>query len=216
MINTQYADVQKYEIWIIEDDKSYAVCLAKIINQSKYFVCSEIYFSVEQALSGKAKNEPDVIILDIELPGMSGVEGVIHFKKRWPHAEILMLTIHRDNDFVFNSLRNGANGYLLKSSEPKKILNAIREVIDGGSPMSMAIARMVVDSLHQRPLEEPLSRRQREVLQKLCEGKSCNAIARELFIEVCTVKFHIRNIYQALRVHNKAEAVAKAKDDHLI
>ena len=153
--------------------------------------------------------------MDIELPGMSGIEAATEFRRRWPDIDVVMLTVHADDELVFQALAAGATGYLLKETGTDRILDALREVRRGGSPMSRSIARRVVESF--RPASEsPLSARETEVLALLCEGHSYQRIARELFISEDTVHFHIKNIYRKLQVHSKSAAVARALRDRLV
>lgn len=195
------------EVTVIEDDEDFREGLAVLINSTSGFSCISTYGSCETALKHIQKDAPDVILMDIELPGMSGIAGVWQVKQKLPETEIIMLTIHEDNPSVFESLRNGASGYLVKNIHPSELLDAIREVFQGGAPMSMAIARMVTNSFRRDPPTQKLTERQQQVLEKLCQGKSYQAIANELFISKTTVKFHIKNIYKILRVENKAQAV---------
>jgi DNA-binding NarL/FixJ family response regulator len=147
--------------------------------------------------------------MDIALPGMSGVEGVHIIKHQWPEIEVLMLTIHAEESVIFECLRSGATGYLLKNGNPKDLLNALREVMNGGAPMSMTIARKVAESFRKKPGREPLTHREEDVLSRLHQGHSYQAIADELFISRDTVKYHIKNIYRKLNVNNKVDAVLK-------
>lgn len=194
---------------IIEDDSDFRMDLSKLIEQSDGFVCVGAYVNCESALEELPSDKPDVLLLDIELPGMSGSRGAGLFKERLPQLEILMLTLHEENESVLESLRNCASGYLVKSEPPERLLQAIREVMDGGSPMSMTIARMVAESFRRKPPLEPLSQREQEVLDMLKQGHSYQAIGEALFIEKSTVKFHIKNIYRKLQVTNKMAAAAK-------
>ncbi len=204
------------DVVVIEDDRELLDSLSVLLNGTPNLHCSGAYTSCEAAIKNLEFDLPDVILLDIELPGMSGIQGIRKIKKILPDVEIIMLTVHEDNEFVFESLRNGASGYLVKNVTPANLLAAIQEVYEGGSPMSMHIARMVTRSFQKNPPEYPLTRREKEVLKKLCEGKSYQAIANELFISKTTVKFHIRNIYKILHVTNKGEAISKAKDDGVV
>jgi len=195
---------------IIEDDHQLRRSLAELLNSSPDFTCSGDYVNCESAMDELENNIPDVILMDIELPGISGVDGVRLIKERWPEIEIIMLTIHEDNESVYESLRNGASGYLIKNTPPSVLLDAVKEVLNGGAPMSMNIARLVINSFHKQPPEEPLSKRENEVLRKLREGKSYQAIANELFIAKSTVKFHIKNIYHKMHVSNKTQMLLKS------
>jgi len=198
------------KIAIVEDDEQLRNSLVSVISAAEGFICSGDYVNCEAAIEDFNRNRPDVLLMDIELPGMSGVDGVRLIKNRWPQTEIIMLTIHEDNDSVYDSLRNGASGYLIKNIQPSELINCIQEVLKGGAPMSMNIARMIVNSFRKNVQEEPLTRRENEILHKLREGKSYQAIANELYISKSTVKFHIKNIYHKLHVSNKTEMFVKS------
>lgn len=161
------------------------------------------------ALPLEASAPVDVLLMDISLPGMSGIEGVRLLRERFPALDIIMLTVHDDDRSVFDSLCAGACGYLVKTTHPTKILAAIEEVHRGGAPMSPAIARMVASSF-RRSANSPLTPRETEILQQVCVGKSYKMIAAELFISQETVHSHLKNIYRKLEVSSKTEAMAKA------
>jgi DNA-binding NarL/FixJ family response regulator len=197
-------------ITIVEDDQELCQSLKVLINGTEGLECVGDYNNSEQAIKNLENDQPDVILMDINLPGMSGIDAVGIIKNKKPDIEIIMLTIHEDNESVFESLKKGASGYLVKNVEPANLLNAIKEVKAGGAPMSMPIARMVLKSFHRNPPLEPLSEREQDVLNKLRKGKSYLTIANELFISKSTVKFHIKNIYRKLHVSNKAEVIIKS------
>lgn len=200
---------------IVEDDDDIRETLALLIDGSDGFRIASTFADCEAALARVAEDRPDVMLMDIGLPGMSGIEGTGRIKELLPDTDVVMLTIHRDDDLVFRALSAGATGYLLKDSRPDDILAAARDVRAGGAPMSSAIARRIVSSF-RRAEESPLSGRETEVLAELCKGQSYRAIAGALFISEDTVHFHIKNIYRKLSVHSKAEAVAKALKDKLV
>ena len=193
------------KVSIVEDDEQFRESLAGLIDSKSDFVCNGDYRNCELAIKGFKYHLPDVVLMDINLPGISGVDGVRIMKEHWPDIEIIMLTIHEDNQSVYDSLKNGASGYLVKNVNPEKLLRCIEEVVNGGAPMSMNIARMIVNSFHKKPAKQILTRRENEILYKLREGKSYQAIANELFISKSTVKFHIKNIYRKLHVANRTE-----------
>lgn len=201
---------------IVEDENDIRNSLAIIINGSPGFECVGAYISVEAALKEIDQQLPDVMLMDIALPGMSGIDGIPHIKKKLPEVDIMMLTVHGENDLIFRSLRAGACGYLLKNTPAVELLESIREVYQGGAPMSTRIARMVVASFQQGDESLSLTERQKEILTKLKEGKSYKLISDELCISPNTVKSHIKKIYQLLHVHNQAEAVAKALKNKLL
>jgi len=200
---------------IIEDDHDIRESLAIIINGTPGYRCESAYNKVEPALQNVETELPDVILMDIELPGMSGIEGVRRIKKILPEIDILMLTVHEDDGVVFESLCAGACGYLTKNTPPSRLLDAIKEVHEGGAPMSTNIARMVIGSFNQSA-KSPLTVREKEVLTLLCKGKSYKMIADQLFISTDTVRSHIKRIYKKLEVTSNAEAVAKAIREKLV
>lgn len=202
-------------ISIVEDDKDIRETLPLIIDGYDGYSVHAVYTSAEEALEKLPTDPPDVVLMDISLPGMSGIEAVKILKHKMSDLEIIMLTVHLDDDLVFESLCAGACGYLTKNTPPEKIMNAIREVFHGGAPMSTQIARMVVQSF-QKPNETPLTQREKEVLNQLCMGKSYKMIADALFISQDTVRSHIKSIYKKLEVNSKSEAVAKALKNKLV
>ena len=198
------------KISIIEDDKEIRESLAVLIGGSEGYECVSHYDSCESALESIEDDPPDIVLMDINLPGMTGIEGTKLIKQKLPQTEIIMLTISDDSKDVFDSLCAGACGYLRKNTPPVKILEAINEAVNGGAPMSMEIARLVVGSFRKETQLPDLTSREKEVLKCLCDGNSYKKIAEELFIDINTVKFHIRNIYHKLEVKSKGEAIAKA------
>lgn len=200
---------EKIHISIVEDDQEIRENLSYIIDRSPGYDCLATYDCAEKAIEEMRYDTPDVVLMDISLPGMSGIEGVRQLKAQTPSVEVIMLTVHQDNQLVFDSLCAGACGYLTKHTSPQRILDAIQEVHAGGAPMSTDIARMVVGSF-QRKHRHDLTRREKEVLEQLCQGKSYKMIADVLFISQDTVRSHIKSIYKKLTVNSKSEAVAKA------
>lgn len=203
------------DVALVEDDTELRQTFALIIDGTPGFSCKRSFGDCESALPALLAAPPDVLLMDIQLPGMSGVEGVAQLRKQLPELDILMLTVQVDADSVFDSLCAGANGYLVKDTPPARLLDAIREVREGGSPMSGQIARKVVASFH-RKVESPLSERETEILRRLCDGQSYSVIAEGLFISGHTVRTHIKNIYHKLHVNSRAQAVNKALKDRLI
>ena len=204
------------DVSIVEDDNEVRETLALIIEGSDGFSCNYTYADCESALIGIPKNLPDIVLMDIQLPGKSGIEGIQILKRKLPNLDVIMLTVQEDDQSVFESLKAGACGYLLKNTEPDRILESIKEVISGGSPMSSAIARKVIGSFHTNLQDSPLSVRETEVLTKLCEGKNYKVIADSLFVSGNTVRMHIKNIYKKMHVHSRGEAVKKAIDERLV
>lgn len=200
---------------IIEDDKLIREGFANLINESEKFICTAHYDTCESAIKNLAKDDPQIILMDIGLPGISGIEGIKRIKKLRSLIDIIVVTIHENHNKVFEALCAGAGGYLTKNISPEKLLDAIEETQKGGAPMSTNIARMVVRSF-QKNNESPLSNRETEVLQLLARGKTYTMIADELFIDKETVRTHIKNIYHKLEVNSKSEAIEKANRNRLI
>ena len=201
------------KVSIIEDDDWIRENLAAQISRTGGFQCCGCYRNGEEALSQIPKSIPDVILMDINLPKMSGIECVRKLKPLLPSAQILMLTVYEDSDKIFNSLLAGASGYLLKRTPQAEIFEAISEVHRGNSPMSGHIARKVVQYFNQRGSAETeiekLSKREREVLEHLAQGIPYKEIADVLTLSIDTVRMHIKGIYGKLHVHSRGEAVAK-------
>lgn len=200
---------------IVEDDQDIRESLALLINGTPNFNCVGTYNSVEKGIKGIMKEQPDVVLMDIGLPGMSGIEGIKILKEKEPEIDILVLTIQSDDRIVFDALCAGACGYLVKDTPPAQLLEAIQESHEGGAPMSTRIARLVVESFQVTP-QTNLTNRETEVLTHLCKGKSYKMIADDLCISEETVRRHIKNIYRKLEVHSKSEAVAKAFKEKLV
>jgi len=208
------------KVIVVDDDRMTREGLGLIINGTPGYNCVGTFISVEEALRRFADKTPDVMLLDIHLPGILGSEGVRMFKEKCPTLQILMLTIYAEQEKVFESICNGACGYLLKKTPPGKLLEAIREAHEGGSPMSPEIARKVV-TLFQKigppeKLDQNLSPQEKRLLALLAEGNSYKVAAARLNISVNTVRNYIRSIYEKLHVHSKSEAVSKALRSHLI
>ncbi|WNJ20555.1 response regulator transcription factor [Pontibacter sp. G13] len=202
---------------IVEDVKDIREGLAIIVNQAPDCFVLGTYADGETGVKGILTDTPDVILMDIQMPGISGIECVQLIKSQRPDVDVLMLTVHSDDDHVFKALQAGACGYLTKNTSPERLLEAIREVRAGGAPMSTNVARMVVGSFNSfRKPKPPLTPREREVLEQLCQGKSYKMIADALFISEDTVRHHLKNIYRKLQVNSKSEAVIKALKERLV
>lgn len=201
------------KVSIIEDDDWIRENLAAQIARTKGFECAGTYRTGEEALEQVPKAIPDVVLMDIKLPGISGIECVRQLKPRLPSTEILMLTVYEDSEKIFDSLLAGASGYLLKRTPQPEILEAIADVHRGNSPMSGHIARKVVQFFNQRGPPGPelghLSKREREVLDHLAQGVAYKEIADVLSLSIDTVRMHVKGIYGKLHVHSRGEAVAK-------
>lgn len=200
---------------VIEDDKFIRDSLGEMLTEAEGFECSGKYINCETALVDFRINKPEVVLMDIELPGMNGIEGVKRIKAKYPKIDIIMLSVHEDITMIFDALSAGACGYLDKSAPEEKILDSIKEIYDGGAPMSYKIAKLVVSSFQKKP-DSGLTDREKDVLDNLCKGHSYKEIAGNLFITVGTVRHHIKNIYYKLQVHSKSEAVAKALKDRIV
>jgi DNA-binding NarL/FixJ family response regulator len=179
------------------------------------------YGNCEDALRSPTLDDSDVVLMDIGLPGISGIEGVKRIKQRRPSAAIVMCTVHDDDQNVFDAICAGAVGYLLKKTPPEELVSALRDAAGGGSPMTPNIARKVLASFQKTPgrsshREDDLTEREREVLAQMARGQSYAGIARELFISMDGVRYHIRHIYEKLQVHSSGEAVASALKRRLI
>jgi DNA-binding NarL/FixJ family response regulator len=205
---------KEIKVAIVEDQKHTREGLATLINGTPGYRIVGKFASMEEALAKLEWEPPDVVLVDIGLPGMSGIEGVRRLKARWPTLLILMLTVYADDEHIFEAICAGACGYLLKDTPPPKLLDAIHELREGGAPMSPDIARKVVTMFQQviapKTEEHHLSSRELEVLKLLADGHSYKTAADALSISLDTIRFHIRNIYEKLHVHSKSEAVLKA------
>jgi len=202
-------------VTLIEDDETIREGFAYLIGNTEGYKVISTYASYEEAAKRIMHDNPDVILLDVELPGTNGLDAIPKLKKLLPETYILMLTVYEHEQQIFRALGNGASGYLTKNTPPEKIISAIHEVMEGGGPMSAHIARMVISSF-KRNEQSPLTRRETEILEQIATGKSRKRIAEELFIDLETVKSHIKNIYHKLDVHSKADAIKAAKDNKFI
>jgi DNA-binding NarL/FixJ family response regulator len=198
---------------IVEDNDKLRGTLVRVINRADGFHCASDYGNAEDALKGLPQVKPDVVLMDINLPGMNGVECVRQLKQLLPQTQVMMLTVYEDTENIFNALTAGASGYMLKRTSSKELLEAIQEVHRGGSPMTMHIARKVVQSFQKtaataQPAEN-LSEREQQVLDLLSQGLMYKEIADKLAISYETVHTYIRRIYEKLQVRTRTEAVAK-------
>ncbi len=206
---------------VVEDNNSIREGLKILIDGTDGYSCTAAYSDCETMLQNIKKHNPDVLLMDIGLPGINGIEGIKKVKMLLPDLAILVLTIYEENELIFEALCAGACGYLVKKTPPSKLLEAIREAYEGGAPMSSHIARKVIDFFQKKPASSQkgnydLTPREKEILTGLVEGYNFKAIADSLFISIETVRFHFRNIYKKLHVHSQSEAVAKAIKEGLI
>jgi DNA-binding NarL/FixJ family response regulator len=208
------------KVAIIEDRREIRDGLTMLIDGTDGFHCTGSYRSMEEALSKIGSAVPDVALCDIGLPGMSGIEGMQILKERFPNLLLLMLTIYDDDERIFDALCAGACGYLLKKTPPAKLLEALTDAVNGGSPMSPEVARRVITLFRDiRPPERAdyhLTPHEIRILKLLVEGHNYKTAAFELNVSINTISFHMRHIYEKLQVHSKSEAVAKALRDRLV
>ncbi len=205
----------KKRVMIVEDDQEIRNSFTLIVNSSQKFMAVNAYSNCEDALDNLNRDKPEIVLMDIELPGMNGIQGTKIIKDKSPHIDIIMVSVYEDSELVFEALKAGASGYITKSSNYMELLSALEEIMKGGAPMSSRIARMVIDNFHVNP-NSPLTKRETEILQLISEGKTYTQISEELFISKETSKTHIKNIYSKLQVNSKSEAIAKANLEKLI
>ncbi|HKW99168.1 MAG TPA: response regulator transcription factor [Bryobacteraceae bacterium] len=207
-------------VGIVEDQKETREGVAFVINRSDGFECKHIYGSVEAALKGINVRPPQVVLVDIGLPGMSGIEGVRLLRQRHPSMACVMFTVYRDDERVFQAVCAGACGYLLKNTAPARLVESLREIAAGGAVMSPEVAIRVIDLFRktQAPgrAPSPLTSQEVRLLKLLTDGHQNKTAAAELGVSVHTVGFHLRSIYEKLHVHSRSEAVARALREGLI
>ena len=212
--NMSPAATKSARIWLVEDNDSFRNALARTINNHAKLDCERDFSSCEDALAALTpESAPEVILLDVRLPGMSGIDGIKRFKETAPNTRIVMLTMFDDHDKVFKSICAGASGYLLKTASKDKIAEAIHEALEGGAPMNAQIARMVLERFSQMAAPRDdfgLTEREEEVLELMVRGLIKKEIADQLAVSYHTIDTHLRHIYQKMRVHTRTGAVAKA------
>jgi DNA-binding NarL/FixJ family response regulator len=205
---------------IVEDQRRTREGLRALIEGSEGFLCMGAWGSMEEILASAWPEPLNVILLDLGLPGMSGIEGIPVLRKRYPETALVVLTVYDDNDRVFRALCAGATGYLLKNTPPVKLLEGLRDAVNGGAPMSPEIARRVVQLFRKfHPPERAnydLTPHELRLLKLLVEGHSYKTAAVQLRVSINTIAFHIQNIYGKLQVHSKSEAVARALTEDLL
>ena len=202
------------KVAVIEDHHKFREMLEFLLSSTPGFECTACFRTMEDALARIGNQLPDVVLLDIGLPGMSGIEGVSLLKERHPNLIVLMNTVYDDDDRIFAALCGGASGYLLKKTPPARLLECLKEAAAGGAPMSPEVARRVIDLFRDlRPperAEHDLTPHELRLLKLLVEGHSYKTAAGALGVTVKTISFHLQHIYEKLHVHSKSEAVAKA------
>ena len=206
----------KYRVVIVEDNKPLADGFAEVINKTDNFKVISIYTDGNDAVKNIKRDEADIYLMDIELPGINGVEVTKSIKELRSKTNILMVTVHENSDTVFDALCAGATGYLTKNLMPEQLIEALNETVNGGAPMSIKIAKMVVNSFQKKPSKIELSEREKEVLSLLAEGNRYDVVADKLYISKNTIKFHLKNIYIKLQVNSNIQAVQKANRENLI
>ncbi|WP_044203313.1 response regulator transcription factor [Flammeovirga sp. OC4] len=204
------------KIIIVEDNQDVQEAFKLLIEtKTNDYSVINTYDNCEDALSNLKTDLPEIVLMDIDLPGMNGIEGTRQIRQTLPKTDILIISVHENSQYVFDALCAGATGYITKNSNHTQLLKALDEVSAGGAPMSTHIAKLVVKSF-RRESESPLTGRETDVLNLLAEGKSYMDIADQISVSKDTVKFHIKNIYLKLQVSNKIEAVTKAKSEGFI
>jgi DNA-binding NarL/FixJ family response regulator len=203
------------KIVIIEDDETIRAGYSFLIGSTDGYEIINAYASYDEAAAHLLADRPDVILLDIEMPGTNGIDALPKIKRLLPNCYVLILTVYESQKQIFDALANGASGYLTKGTPAVKIIESIKEVKEGGGPMSINIARMVIGSFAKNQ-ESPLSKRETQILELVVEGKSRSQIARDLFIDLETVRSHIKNIYLKLDVNTRADAIKSAKENKLV
>ncbi|REL38891.1 DNA-binding response regulator [Rhodohalobacter sp. SW132] len=205
------------KVSIIEDNAYMREGWETFIDFEKDMCVVGSFDSCEKAFEDSEFQKSDLVLLDINLPGMDGIEGLDHIRKKDPEKIVIMVTVHDDDDHIFAALKAGAVGYLMKKVTPDELVDAVRDAYKGGSPITPNIARKVIQTFHRsEKLEEELSDREREILTELARGLSYAAIGKKIFLSVDGIRHHIRNIYRKLEVNSKSEAVAKGLKNRLI
>jgi len=211
---------RKITVAIIEDERDIRECLSVLVNGTPGYSCTGSFRTMEEAVEKIPLRLPDVVLSDIGLPGMSGIEGVRILKGRFPQLLVLMLTVYDDDERIFDAMCAGACGYLLKKTPPGRLLESLREAVEGGAPMSPEVARRVIGLFRDiRPPDRAdyqLTPHETRLLKLFVEGHNYKTAAAELRVSVNTINFHVRSIYEKLQVHSRSEAVAKALLNRLV
>jgi DNA-binding NarL/FixJ family response regulator len=209
------------KVAIFEDSKALRESLEQLVNNAEGMQCTGAFSDANVLSRNMQMAKPDVVLMDINMPGISGIEAVQMIKEKYPQVQILMQTVFEENDKIFAAICAGASGYMLKKTTPQKMIEAIRETYQGGAPMTASVAVKVLQMFRSQSITEKkeyiaLSEREKEILALLVKAKSYKAIAAECFISIDTVNTHVRHIYEKLHVHSKSEAVAKAINQRLV
>ncbi len=208
-------------VWLVEDNELYRDTLARLLGRSEALRCTRTFADGESALAilAEGRELPRLILMDLALPGMNGTECVLHIRRRFPSIPVVMLTIHQNDDQIFEAICAGASGYMLKSSSHDEIVHGLENVLGGGAAMDARTARRVLEMFGRMAMpavDYGLSDRERQILQLLVDARTKNQIAEQLFLSPHTIDGHVRNIYTKLHVNNRSGAVAKAVREKLI
>lgn len=211
----------KIKVVVFDDNRSRRASLGILINQTSDMLCAGAFEDCSDVINDVASSSPDVVLMDVDMPKVNGIEGVKLLRKAYPDLCIIMQTVFEDDDKIINAITAGANGYILKKAHPSKIIEAIREVKDGGAPMTASVARRVLELFQKNTVSRiehsyKLTERETEILSGLVKGLSYKMIAASHDISVFTVNAHVRKIYEKLQVHSVAEAVSKAIQQNLV
>jgi|SRR6185436_2420929 len=213
--------MNEIRVVVFDDNRSRRTSLNILINQAENMSCVGTFEDCSDAVAGIESVLPDVVLMDIDMPNVNGIEGVRILRKEFPNLCIIMQTVFEDDNKIIDAISAGANGYILKKAHPSKIIEGINEVVNGGAPMTSSVARRVLELFHKNPgnrinNDYKLTDREKEILSDLVKGLSYKMIAEERSISVFTVNAHVRNIYEKLQVHSVAEAVSKAINQKVI
>ena len=212
----------RIKVALFEDNPLLRDSLVQLINASEGLICTGAFPDCSNLIRKVESAKPDVILMDIGLPGMNGIEAVGQINQTYPDMVIIMQTVFNDNERIFQSITAGASGYLLKNTSPARILEAIREAATGGAPMTPSIAHKILDVFRSKkpalPAKEQsqLNDRQKEILECIFNGMSYKLIGEKLFVSVDTVRYHVKNIYEILHVHSRDELISKARGKSLL
>jgi len=214
------SDIDRISIWLVEDKLEYLQPIAELINETGGMRCARSFTTCEEALEEFEKTDaPEVVLMDIGLPGIDGIEGVRRIKSISPSTDVIILTVYDDDEKVFRAICAGASGYLLKDATGESIIGAIHDVLNGGAPMNPPIARRVLEMFARfsaPKADYSLTTREKEILNLLTEGLTKKQIAEKLFLSFHTIDTHLKNIYAKLHVHSRSSAVAKVLKERLL
>ena len=211
---------EKINVWVVEDDAQYRAALVRVLDAQQSLRCAKSFSNAEEAIACfDTDDAPQVILMDIVLPGLTGIEAIRRIRPVSPSTAVLILTNYEENDKIFNAILAGASGYLLKTSPPDEILRSIHEALHGGAPLNGQIAKRVLDRFTELSIPKGsygLTDREKKILKLMADGRIKKEIAEELMVSYHTVDTYTRNIYEKLQVHNQSSAVAIAVKNHLL